>query len=328
MDHLEKYKILTNLNHGFRSGYSCETQLLTTTHDFLTSLDKKCQVDIAILDFSKAFDTVPHQKLLHKLRNFGINGPLLSWLQNFLTQRTMQVVLENTTSRTTSVDSGVPQGTVLGPLLFLCHINDLPDSVQSQVRLFADDCLLYREIKSFQDHITLQEDLTKLEVWAKKWGMRFNASKCYILSIEKKSTFFYKLCDTILKEVQSNPYLGILFSNDMKWNNHINKICKKANSTLGFLWRNLYRCPSSCRKNAYISLVRSILEYGAIVWDPYTKKDVDTLERVQRAAARFVSGDYRSRTPGSIQQLLVKLNLQSLQDRRRDLRLVFFFKVV
>ena len=325
---IQKYNILTNLNHGFRSGFSCETQLLTTTHDFLTSLDKKHQVDIAILDFSKAFDTVPHQKLLHKLKHFGINGPLLSWLENFLTQRTMQVVLEGTTSQTTSVDSGVPQGTVLGPLLFLCHINDLPDNVQSQVRLFADDCLLYREIKSFQDHVTLQEDLVKLEIWASKWGMRFNASKCYILSVEKKSTYFYKLCDTILKEVQSNPYLGVLFSNDMKWSNHINKICKKANSTLGFLRRNLYRCPSSCRKNAYISLVRSLLEYGAVVWDPYTKRDVDTLERVQRAAARFISGDYKSRTPGSVLHLLNKLKLQSLQDRRRDLRLVFFYKVV
>ena len=283
---------------------------------------------MAILDFSKAFDTVPHQKLLHKLNHFGIQGPLLSWLKCFLRQRTMQVVLEGVSSTTASVDSGVPQGTVLGPLLFLCHINDLPDVVHSQVRLFADDCLLYREINSFQDHLILQEDLKNLENWANTWGMRFNASKCYILSIESASVYFYNLCGTILKHVSTNPYLGILFSNDLKWSHHIEKISKKANSTLGFLRRNLYRCPPGCRKNAYISLVRSILEYGAILWDPYTKEDTQRLEQVQRRAARFIAGDYKSRTPGTMHNLLKNLELPSLQLRRKELRLNFFYKVV
>ena len=144
LSHLETHNILTNLNHGFRTGFSCETQLLTTIHDFLTSFDSSKQVDIAILDFSKAFDTVPHDRLLYKLDNNGIIGPLHQWLSGFLTQRLMRVVLEGTSSETTSVDSEVPQGTVLGLLLFLCNINDLPSavSVKSQVRLFADDCLL------------------------------------------------------------------------------------------------------------------------------------------------------------------------------------------
>ena len=184
MKHFEKNKILTNLNHGFRSGYSCESQLLTTAQDLLTSFDKNKQVDIAILDFSKAFDTVPHKKLLHKLHHFGIQGPLHSWLTSFLTRRSMQVVLKGYSSKPTSVDSGVPQGTVLGPLLFLCHIIDLPKAVYSQVQLFADDCLLYREINDFKDHLTLQKDLRELEKWADMWGMRFNASKCNILSIK------------------------------------------------------------------------------------------------------------------------------------------------
>ena len=328
INHLETNSILTNLNHGFRSGYSCESQLITTVHDFLTSFDKKRQVDIAILDFSKAFDTVPHRKLLHKLESYGINGPILKWLKCFLTERSMKVVLEGASSCVTSVDSGVPQGTVLGPLLFLCHINDLPNAVTSQVRLFADDCLLYREINSFADHTKLQNDLNNLQLWAENWGMRFNASKCYILSLQSKSNFFYNLCNTILKTVPTNPYLGILLSEDMKWSAHIDKISKKANTTLGFLRRNLFRCPHACKKNAYISLIRSVLEYGAVLWDPYMKKDIDKLERIQRAAARFITGDYQSRTPGSVDNLLKRLHLPALQSRRKCLRLVLFYKVV
>lgn len=326
--HLDSHNILTNLNHGFRSGFSCETQLLTTTHDLLSSFDQKKQVDVAVLDFSKAFDTVPHPHLLHKLSCYGINGPLLNWLSSFLTKRSMRVVLEGTSSESTTVDSGVPQGTVLGPLLFLIHINDLPASVSSHVRLFADDCLLYREINSFSDHQSLQQDLKHLEEWANTWGMRFNASKCYILSINKTSDFFYQLDSTILKNVQSTPYLGILLSDDMKWSPHISSITKKANSTLGFLRRNLRRCPPNCRQQAYLSLIRPSLEYGAVVWDPYLKKDIEGLERVQRKASRFITGDFRSYTPGSVTRLLEKTELQPLQQRRKQLRLSLFYRVV
>ena len=330
LTHLEQHKILTNLNHGFRSGYSTETQLLTTTDDLLKSYDKGKQIDMAILDFSKAFDTVPHDRLLHKLTSYGITDPLLSWLRCFLTQRTMQVVVDGTKSQPTSVDSGVPQGTVLGPILFLCHINDLPKAVRSQVRLFADDCLIYREINKFSDHHTLQEDLKQLELWAQTWGMRFNATKCYIMSLARnqKSSYFYSLDNTILKSVTHNPYLGVQFSEDLTWSHHINSISNKANSTLGFLKRNLRHCPAESRRTAYIALVRPLLEYGAIIWDPHLKQDITKLERTQRAAVRFVARDYRTTTPGFVTDLLVKHDLPTLQERRETLRLTFFYKVV
>ena len=208
--------------------------------------------------FSKAFDTVPHEELLCKLDSYGITGPIHSWLRTFLTQRYMQVVIEGETSSKVPVESGVPQGTVLGPLLFLCHINDLPLSVTSKVRLFADDCLLYRTITSQQDHIALQKDLSELERWANKWGMRFNAKKCYIMSINCKSTHYYTLCDHILKQVEENPYLGLTLTESLKWSSHITKITKKATTTLNFLRRNLKNFPQECRKTACISLVRSI----------------------------------------------------------------------
>ena len=244
LNHLENNKILTNLNHGFRSDYSCETQLLTTVHDFVTSFENNKQVDVAILDFSKAFDTVPHRKLLHKLSQYGITGPIHSWLQNFLTGRTMRVVVVCCSSDSTSVDSGGPQGTVLGPLLFLCYINDLPDSA-----VFRSAYLQMMPAVSRNQHLSRPYNSTAgLE---KSWvlcgylGMCLNATKCYILSINNKSNFRYSLNNTILKEFPNNPYLGILLSQDLKWSDHIANITKKANSPLGFLRRNLRHCPTS-----------------------------------------------------------------------------------
>ena len=240
----------------------------------------------------------------------------------------MRVVVDGESSSETAVISGVPQGTVLGPILFLVHINDLPDCVSSSVRLFADDCLLYRTIQSINDHQALQRDLTALEKWASDWGMKFNATKCYVLPIKKKTSHFYQLNNTILQEVSTNPYLGLNISNDLKWTNHINSVCKKASSTLGFVRRNLQKCPKQSRLTAYISLVRSLLEYGAIIWDPHVQKEVDQLERIQRQAARFITRDYFSKEPGCVTKMLKDLNLPSLQLRRRNLRLSFLFKVV
>ena len=140
----------------------------------------------------------------------------------------MQVVVDGESSSKVTVDSGVPQGTVLGPLLFLCLINDLPLAVSSQVRLFADDCLLYRKIKSQEDHTILQQDLIELEKWASKWGMRFNAKKCYIMSINNKFSHFYSLCNHILQQVSENPYLGITLTENLKWNSQITKTTKNS----------------------------------------------------------------------------------------------------
>ena len=143
----------------------------------------------------------------------------------------MRVIVDGEASTETTVDSGVPQGTVLGPLLFLVLINDLPDRVTSSVRLFADDCLLYRTVTSQSEHQAIQDDLKNLETWAEEWGMRFNAPKCYILPINGICPYFYELNGTFLKQVDNNPYLGLLISKDLKWATHIDYICKKASST-------------------------------------------------------------------------------------------------
>ena len=145
----------------------------------------------------------------------------------------MRVVLEGENSSEVTVDSGVPQGTILGPILFLCHINYLPDAVKSQVCLLADDCRLYRPINSQKDHDILQQDLKNLEAWAENWGMRFNAKKCYILSIKQKSSKLYSLNGHLLEQVKNNPYLGLQISEDMKWSAHINNTEEKKQFHLG-----------------------------------------------------------------------------------------------
>ena len=327
LGHFEKNKVLTNLNHGFRSGYSCETQLAVTIDELTQNHERGEQTDVIILDFSKAFDMVPHKLLLYKLERYGVRGQLLKWLEHFLTKRTMRVVVDGIASKDKEVLSGVPQGTVLGPILFLVHINDLPERVKSCVKLFADDCLLYRVIRNFQDHVILQEDLKSLEKWASDWGMSFNATKCYTLPIKQKTSFMYQLNNIFLKQVTSNPYLGLNISDDLTWKFHINSMCKRASSTLGFIRRNLQRCPKQTRLAAYTSLVRSTLEYGAVIWDPFTQNEVDKIERQQRQAARFINNDFKSKEKGCVTKMLKDLDLPTLQQRRKELRLTFLFKI-
>ena len=236
---------------------------------------------------------MPHRRLLGKLSHYGINGPILRWIGAFLEDREQGVVVEGRRSPSARVLSGVPQGTVLGPLLFLIHINDLPSVVHSQVRLFADDCLMYRPIYSVDDQSALQRDLSSLERWGDTWGMKFNAKKCQIITLargRRPFIHFYTLCNHILESVSDAKYLGILVSNDLSWSPHINSVFNRANSTLGVLQRYLRRCPAPLKETAYITLVRSTMEYAAPIWDPHLSKDSHMLENIQRRALVLSKG--------------------------------------
>ena len=183
MKHLETNEILADVQYRFRSNHSCEAQFFLTIDDLTRALDKKLQVDVAILDFEKVFDKVAHTRLIHKLHYYSIRGDLLQWIKSFLTDRTQRVVINGTCSSPCGVTSGVPQGLVLGPILFLTYINNITSNIHSQLRLFADDCLVYCPINTPADHKTFQDDLYKLSVWADVWQMRFNVKKCYILLV-------------------------------------------------------------------------------------------------------------------------------------------------
>ena len=329
MNHCETNNILTEVQHGFRRKHSCESQLLETVDDLAYHIDQGHQVDVVVLDFRKAFDTVPHRRLLSKLDHLGIRGSTHKWIETFLTSRKQKVVVDGAESAASDVLSGVPQGTVMGPLLFLLYINDLPCSIKSQVRLFADDALIYRVIHKQADHETLQEDLQHLENWQEKWLMQFNPSKCTVIrmtsSRRKPKVYDYLLCGQKLKPVDSNPYLGVEISRTLSWNLHIDNVVKKANSIMGLVKRNLYAAPKPTKILAFQSIVRPTLEYAASIWDPSTQKNITKLEKVQRSAARFVCSDY---SPfNSVTAMLEQLQWQTLEDRRKSARLTNLFKI-
>ena len=209
-DHLNKHNIIYDLQHGFRQKRSCETQLLQLVEDLGRQLIAGKQIDLVLLDFSKAFDKVNHLKLLFKLSQHGVKGKTLNWIRAFLLGRTQAVVLEGERSAEAPVTSGVPQGSVLGPLLFLLYINDLPQDIQSQVRLFADDTAVYLTVSSLEDANTLKTDLDTLQEWERTWDMEFNPGKCQVLHVTRSMQPLqsnYTLHGQVLESVDSAKYL-------------------------------------------------------------------------------------------------------------------------
>ncbi len=257
--HLNSNNILYDLQHGFREKRSCETQLAMLIEDLTRNASIGKQTDLVLLDFSKAFDKVNHEKLLYKLHCYGVRENTLNWIRAFLNGRSQKVVIEGEESGSVPVTSGVPQGSVLGPILFVIYINDLPDHIISQVRLFADDTAVYITIRHEDDGKTLQHDLDTLQVWEKNWDMHFNPSKCQILHISRTKspvTSSYTLHGQVLEAVASAKYLGATISNNLSWNQHITNITNKANSTLGFVKRNIKTTNPKVREQTYKTLVR------------------------------------------------------------------------
>ena len=327
--HLIEHNILSDAQHGFRKRRSCETQLILTINDLAKGLNDKEQIDCILLDFAKAFDKVSHRRLLLKADYYGIRGTTLRWVESFLSDRTQQVVLEGQTSQEIKVTSGVPQGSALGPLLFLIYINDLPDSVEhSTTRLFADDCLLYRHIRSDQDCTNLQEDLDRLQEWESKWKMEFHPSKCQILRVtnkRKQVTGQYNIHGHDLEVVSSAKYLGLHIDCKLNFNSHVDTTVKKANSVTGFLRRNFKHCSRHIKQATYFTYVRPVVEYAATAWDPHTQRNINKIEMVQRRCARYVTGDFNQTS--SVTAMLNNLQWHSLQDRRLHSRLAMMYRI-
>ena len=200
MEHLLENDLIITLQHGFQSGRSCVTQLLECFHQWADDLNMGKGTDTIYLDFSKAFDSVSHSHLLYKLHHYSIRGKLLLWLKSFLTNRRQRVVQQQHMSAWSHVVSGVPQGTISGPVLFLIILNDIPECCNTYVKVFADDTKLFNNNTNRTECHYIQYDLNALSAWSKTWHMNFNASKCTVLRIKLKTSFTYSLNTTPLKE--------------------------------------------------------------------------------------------------------------------------------
>ena len=327
--HLDGQGILYDLQHGFREKRSCETQLIMLIEDLARNASVGKQTDIILLDFSKAFDKVNHSKLLWKLHQYGIRGHVLNWVRAFLGSRSQRVVIEGEESESIPVTSGVPQGSVLGPILFLIYINDLPDEVCSQVRLFADDTALYLTMESEDSGSTLQSDLDILSMWETRWDMEFNPSKCQVVHVagsKRPVKRDYILHGQVLESVTCAKYLGVDISCSLTWNSHIDRITGSANRTLGFVRRNIKTRMSKVRETAYNTLVRPQLEYASAVWDPHNKNRISQIEQVQRRAARWTVSNFDRKA--SVTKIVQDLGWRTLDQRRADARLCLFFKIL
>lgn len=281
--------------HGFHKGLSCEMQLAIFLHDIHTNLDINVQTDVIFLDFCKAFDKVPHQRLLFNLKKHYLHPDVFKWITEFLSNHSQFVAINNYLSNPVLVTSGIPQGSVLGPLVFLIYINDLPSHVSSNIRMFADDCVIYRAIFDSHNQTALQKDLDNITTWCNDWLMTLNTNKCKAMSFSYSSHPIapsYKTKNTFLENVHSYKYLGITLSNDLSWHTHISNIISSANRRLGFLRRNLRQAPKHVKLLAYQSLVRPTLEYASAIWNPHQSYLIDLLETVQNRATRFIHSKY------------------------------------
>ena len=330
MQHLEINGILYDLQHGFRQNRSCETQLISFIHELMFNHDRDIQTDVVLTDFAKAFDKVPHKRLLYKLHWYGIRGSVHHWIQSFLSNRTQRVVIDSILSSPLPVTSGVPQGTVLGPLLFLVYINDLPDYIKhSTIRLFADDCILYRSIKCEHDALLLQEDINSFYIWTRTWQMELNTDKCCSMNVTlnqlHKISHSYYIHNAKLSVVNQCKYLGIIIQSDLKWNSHVNYVTAKANQTLAMLKRNIKLAPQKIKEKAYKSLIRPQLEFASSVWAPWQQFLINKIEQTQCRAARYVTSDYDPLSSVSLH--ISNLKWDTLEDRRNKSRLCIFYKM-
>ena len=324
MTFAEKNNIFCREQHGFRKKRSCVSQLIGLLDEITYSREKGKQVDMIVMDFAKAFDKVSHSLLTHKLQHYGITGSTNNWIRSFLSDRRQAVVVDGATSKLVPVESGVPQGSVLGPCLFLLYINDLPKGLTSTARLFADDTACHKEINNATDQLALQKDLDQLALWEEKWKMSFHPDKCEVLQFGKRWKTTYHLRDHPLKSSNEAKYLGVTISTDLSWKKHTNNVASKANKTLGFLRRNLKTSCISTKDCAFKALVRPQLEYACQIWDPYRVNTTQTLEKVQRRAARWVVN--RHRQTSSVGDMLFQLSWTPLEERRKRSRLTTMHK--
>ena len=320
--HLKVHSPISPYQFGFSSGKSTTSALLALSNGILQSLDQGVEVVSVFFDLSKAFDSVPHALLLQKLIDINVNPYLFNLIYSYLTERNQFVVVNGSQSTQVKVTSGVPQGSVLGPLLFLIYINGITcANINGQVSIYADDIALYKVIQSPLDYQSIQDDINTICLWTEDNNLKLNASKCCYVLFSKKSqpclpNTQLLINDQALQRVTSFKYLGVTFSYDGSWSAHITNVCQNVRKVLGLLYRRFSQgSRSDTLLYLYKMLVRPHLEYACSIWDPHLKRDIDKLERVQSFALKICLKQWSPYT--SYRELLERAELQSLASRRQ-----------
>ena len=335
IDHMTRNKLFSPKQFGFIAGRSTTLQLLHVLNLWTEILDQGGSLDAVYCDFMKAFDKVPHRRLVHKIEKYGITGSILGWISSFLSNRTQCVNINQTYSKKAEVSSGIPQGSVLGPILFVLYINDLPEVVSegTWIYLFADDTKIFREIKSFDDKIILQNDVEELVKWSAKWLLKFHPDKCVYMSIGNPNKFIipqslfetpYNMECQPLKYSECEKDLGVHVDHDLKFDKHINSKINTANRIMGIVKRTFVFLEPYTFCAIFKGLIRPHLEYAAPVWSPYTVKLKESIERVQRRATKVVPGLSHLSYP----ERLRALNLPTLAYRRARGDMITVYKLL
>ena len=314
MIHMKRNNLFSNKQFGFLDGRSTVLQLLVVLDKWTKTIDEGRSIDCVYCDFKKAFDKVPHKRLLHKIEGYGIRGEILGWIRAFLSDRTQQVIVNGEASQCKDVTSGIPQGSILGPLLFVIFINDLPSQVKSDIFLFADDTKIFRTINSIGDKDTLQNDITTMVKWADTWQLEFHPDKCVSMSINYKGEQprIYKMKETTMKQVHQEKDIGVIVDDQLKFEKHIYEKINKANSMMGLIRRSFIHMDEDIFKKLFKALVRPHLEYANSIWYPTKIKDITAIENVQRRATKYLPAMKNL----SYEERLQKLDLPTLQFRR------------
>ena len=325
MDFLIKHKLINPSQHGFLKARSCLTNLLCFFEEITKWADEGSPVDVIYLDFQKAFDKVPHQRLILKLKSHGMGNSIINWIEQWLKDRRQRVVVDGEVSSWKPVLSGVPQGSVLGPILFLIYINDLEEGVTGNILKFADDTKLFRKVKEIGDKKKLQDDIDKLVKWSEKWQMSFNFGKCKCLHTGSGNTGVnYEMGGTILSKTVKEKDLGVTMNANMKVSEQCRIAASKGNQVLGMIRRNITYKEKSLIIPLYKAIVRPHLEYCIQAWNPYLRKDVDMLEKIQRRATKLIPG-LRDLT---YEERLNECGLTTLETRRLRGDQIEVFKIL
>ena len=289
MEHLQSENRLADAQHGFRPGRSCATQLLLAVEEWSRSIEQGDPIDILYLDLSKAFNTVSTRRLLHKVAAHGIRGKLLRWIEAFLVGRKQRVIVGNSCSDWIPVPSGVPQGSVLAPTLFLLYVNDLPSVLNCGIKIFADDSKLYRAVRHPGDALSLQADLDAAARWSDEWQLTFNVGKCKVLHMGRQVLQQdYHLRGTSLQAVTEEKDLGVFVDAELKFRKQAAAAVSKASQIMAVIRRSFSLLDKFTLPLLFKTLVRPQLEYGNIVWGPFNRSDQLLVERVQRRATKLV----------------------------------------